>query len=236
MCNSTFQIVLIMKKRLYYQYAASCCLLLFLFLGYMVKFYPQQLTGFDQFFSNMIRGSLTPTKTAFFKAITQLGSGKVIAGLCILLALFFTWHKKYVEAIWIVINTAVVAGVGNYSIKFFFARQRPSVEHLVHETSYSFPSGHSMGSALFYGTCFILAYYFIQNKALRVSIQVFLLLLILAIGISRIYLGVHYPTDVLGGYLLGSAWVLFTYPIYLKQRLLDVYKQQKRTSRSRRRR
>lgn len=215
-----------MKKKLYYQFAASCCLLLFIFLGYVVKFYPDQLVSLDNFFSDLIRQGYSPLKTLLLKIITQLGSGKGVGSLCILLCALLIWNKKYITAAWLFINTAIIAGIGNYTIKFIFMRERPSVEHLVKETHYSFPSGHSMGSMLFYGTCIILAYYFIQKRPWRILIQLLLALLILTIGWSRVYLGVHYPTDIIGGYLLGLAWIWFSYPIYLKQRLVYTYKRQ----------
>lgn len=93
-------------------------------------------------------------------------------------------------------------------------RERPTLEHLVTEHSYSFPSGHSTGSMVLYGTLIFLLPIFIQNKTLLHSLQFFLGLFILSIGVSRIFIGVHFPSDVLGGFSLGLAWLLLTYPIY----------------------
>lgn len=225
------------QKKKTYQLLAGCCLLLFVILGITVKFSPQSLTGIDHFFSNMIRQGYSPAKMTLFKIITQFG-GKIVVGLlCILLSLFLWWDKKYISAIWLAINVAVVAGLGNLTVKYLFGRARPSVEHLVTANGYSFPSGHSMGSMILYGTCILLASQFISRTVWRRILQICLAILILAVGWSRVYLGVHYPTDILGGYLLGLTWLWFSYPIYLKQQSLYQSKKQKqqqmRTRRSR---
>ncbi|MBP1040448.1 phosphatase PAP2 family protein [Vagococcus sp. BWB3-3] len=207
-------------KNLYWHFAASCCLVIFVILGYTVKFYEATLTFIDQPISDVIRANMTDGKSTFYIAITQLGSGTVIAGLVLVVSLV-CWYRKYLsEALWLIINSALIAGVGNYLIKFAFQRPRPSVPHLVTETHFSFPSGHAMGSMLFYGTLIVILPILISNPRLRLAAQILLGLLILLVGISRIYVGVHYPTDILGGYLLGAAWILGTYPTFQKRRFI----------------
>ncbi len=207
-------------KNLYWHFAASCCLVIFVILGYTVKFYEATLTFIDQPISDVIRANMTDGKSTFYIAITQLGSGTVIAGLVLVVSLV-CWYRKYLsEALWLIINSALIAGVGNYLIKFAFQRPRPSVPHLVTETHFSFPSGHAMGSMLFYGTLIVVLPILISNPRLRLAAQFLLGLLILLVGISRIYVGVHYPTDILGGYLLGAAWILGTYPTFQKRRFI----------------
>lgn len=207
-------------KNLYWHFAASCCLVIFVILGYTVKFYEATLTFIDQPISDVIRANMTDGKSTFYIAITQLGSGTVIAGLVLVVSLV-CWYRKYLsEALWLIINSALIAGVGNYLIKFAFQRPRPSVPHLVTETHFSFPSGHAMGSMLFYGTLIVILPILISNPRLRLAAQILLGLLILLVGISRIYVGVHYPTDILGGYLLGTAWILGTYPTFQKRRFI----------------
>lgn len=208
------------SKNLYWHFAASCCLVLFVILGYIVKFYETTLQFIDQPISDLIRAHMTEGKTAFYIAITQLGSGTVIAGLVFLVVLFCLYRKYFSEALWVLINAALIAGIGNYLIKFVFERQRPSVTHLVTETHFSFPSGHAMGSMLFYGTLILILPAVIKNQRWRIGVQIALGLLILLIGISRIYVGVHYPSDILGGYLLGAAWLVGTYPTFQKRRFI----------------
>ena len=108
----------------------------------------------------------------------------------VVIALFIVW-KYYAEALWLFINTALI-GVGNSLLKLFFMRQRPTLEHLVTEHTYSFPSGHAVGSTLFYGTILLILPIFIKNKTVRLCVQILLGIGIFMIGVSRIYLGVHF--------------------------------------------
>ena len=202
-----------MKNKLYYQFAGSCFLLVFMFLGYVVRFYPTWLKGFDQ--------TITfPQLNNFFIWYTKFANSLTIIILAIVvIALFIVW-KYYAEALWLFINTALIAGVGNSLLKLFFMRQRPTLEHLVTEHTYSFPSGHAVGSTLFYGTILLILPIFIKNKTVRLCVQILLGIGIFMIGVSRIYLGVHFPSDILGGFCLGLAWLLLSYPIYLEKRFV----------------
>ncbi|MMZ66269.1 putative undecaprenyl-diphosphatase YbjG [compost metagenome] len=102
----------------------------------------------------------------------------------------------------------------NTLIKEILQRERPSLQHLVEAGGYSFPSGHAMISMGFFGTIF--AIWTIERKIRGRSL--FLpcalgVLLILLIGLSRVYLGVHFPTDIVGGYIAGIIWLVFTVPV-----------------------
>ncbi len=98
-------------------------------------------------------------------------------------------------------------------------RDGPTFSHLVSESSYSFPSGHSTGSMILYGTLIFLLPHLINNKTVRFLLQFILGLIILSVGISQNYFRVHFPSDVLGGfYLLGLTWLCYTYPSYLKKK------------------
>jgi len=205
-----------MKNKLYYQFAGSCFLLVFMFLGYVVRFYPTWLKGFDQTITSFVRRPFPH----FFIWYTKFANSLTIIILAIVvIALFIVW-KYYAEALWLFINTALIAGVGNSLLKLFFMRQRPTLEHLVTEHTYSFPSGHAVGSTLFYGTILLILPIFIKNKTVRLCVQILLGIGIFMIGVSRIYLGVHFPSDILGGFCLGLAWLLLSYPIYLEKRFV----------------
>ena len=96
----------------------------------------------------------------------------------------------------------------NQLLKRILRRPRPTEFRIVEETGYSFPSGHSMVSMAFYGYLIYLIYRYIKNKYIKWSLIVLLSILICLIGISRIYLGVHYTSDVLGGFLLSISYLV----------------------------
>ena len=94
-------------------------------------------------------------------------------------------------------------------LKTCFHRHRPPGSLVEGITNYSFPSGHSFMSVAFYGLLIWLSVIYVKNNLLRLTIIAFLSLLILTIGFSRIYLRVHYATDVIAGFSLGLAWLIF---------------------------
>ena len=98
--------------------------------------------------------------------------------------------------------------VFNQLFKFILQRPRPSNYNIITEKGYSFPSGHSMVSMAFYGYIIYLVYKYIKNKYLKWIIISILSLLIISIGISRIYLGVHYTSDVLAGFLISISYLV----------------------------
>lgn len=212
-----------MKNKLYYQFAGSCFLVVFMFLGYVVRFYPSWLNGFDQTITALVRTPY-PSANQFFIWYTRFADPLTVGILSLAIAFILFRGKYYAEMLWLLLNTGLIAGVANPLIKLLFMRPRPTLNHLVTEHSYSFPSGHSTGSVLLYGTIILLLPQFIKQKKLCLLLQILLGLGIFLIGISRIYVGVHFPSDVLGGFCFGLAWLLMTYPIYLEKRFVWRFK------------
>ena len=96
----------------------------------------------------------------------------------------------------------------NQLLKRILQRPRPTEYRIIEETGYSFPSGHSMISMAFYGYLIYLIYKYAKNKYIKWISIVLLSILICTIGISRIYLGVHYTSDVLGGFLISISYLI----------------------------
>lgn len=139
--------------------------------------------------------------TNFMKIITLFGSAYVIVPCCIIL-LFALKNKK--NKILMTSNLVIITLL-NQLLKRMFRRLRP-INGIISESGYSFPSGHSMVSMAFYGFLIYLLYK--SNFKYKNIFIGLLIVLILLIGISRIYLGVHYPTDVFGGFLLSISYLL----------------------------
>jgi len=138
-----------------------------------------------------------------FKFITNLGSATCL--IVITLTLFLLLKNKV-----IVKYLAMHLTMGfllNQITKIVFLRPRPSI-NIIDISGYSYPSGHSMMSLIFYGYLAYIVYKSNLNKTKKLIINTFLIILIILIGISRIYLGVHYPTDVIGGFILAAIYLI----------------------------
>jgi undecaprenyl-diphosphatase len=155
-----------------------------------------------------------PSFTKGVVLVTELGSGKLIIFLGILLSLFlFKKLNRKRESLLLLI---AIAGsvLLNEGLKLVFQRSRPELVHLVEAGGYSFPSGHAMNSFVFYGMLgFILWQIFKGIYAKTISLLV-CSLLPLAIGLSRIYLGVHFATDVIAGFAAGGFWLMTCFIAY----------------------
>ena len=158
----------------------------------------------DWFVYHLVQNLKCDFMTSFFKLCSNLGSTWFYVILVLLLVIF-----KNKKDIWEGIHLLIIQGINRF-IKALVKRARPpQIYHLVHETNYSFPSGHSMSAMAGYGLLIIE----VQKSSLKYKtiIKVFLAIMIFLIGLSRIYLGVHYFSDVIGGFLLSLSYLLFIY-------------------------
>ncbi|VTY24585.1 phosphatase PAP2 family protein [uncultured Streptococcus sp.] len=199
-------------KQIHYIYT-SFALLLFVALGYMVKFYPEALTGFDSSIQTWVRGDLPTGLTHFFKAVTVLGNTPVQAIIAIVAVIWLYLNQYKSEAIFVG-TSGVLASIMIVSLKYIYQRPRPSITHLVHAGGYSFPSGHSLGTFMILGAIAIVLAQRLAKKGAKVVIYIVTGLLIALVGLSRIYMGVHYPTDVLAGFTLAFGLLNAIYPTY----------------------
>lgn len=142
--------------------------------------------------------------TPIAKFITNFGGPIILIGLTIILAIAI---KNRRIGISIFANLCIVTGL-NILIKQILQRPRPTEYRIIDETGYSFPSGHSMVSMAFYGFLIYLIYKYVKNKYLKIGLIILLSILIISIGISRIYLGVHYTSDVIAGFLVSVSYLV----------------------------
>ncbi|HGD5616162.1 TPA: phosphatase PAP2 family protein [Streptococcus agalactiae] len=193
---------------------AFIAIILFFSLGLVIKYWPDTVIAFDQTIQESVRGQLTNLSTRFFKLITVIGNTVSQIAIAIMSVTFCYLKKWYPQARFIAVN-AIISGICILSLKLIFQRVRPTLPHLVFAGGYSFPSGHSMGTFMIFGSIIILLQYYMPNSIWKLLCQGILGLLIFLIGLSRIYLGVHFPTDVLAGFILAYGILNLTAYIFL---------------------
>lgn len=160
---------------------------------------------FDMAVRMWVHGFASPAMTSVMRFITDLGSPGLAVVAVISIGIFLAkgWKRG---AVWIVVSLAG-ASLLSVALKYGFHRPRPVPFFGVAPHSYSFPSGHSLFSFCFYGVLAGLIAARVKSIWLRVLVWSLAAVLVLTIGISRIYLGVHYPSDVVAGYLAAAVWV-----------------------------
>ena len=176
-----------------------------------------QLTGyflFDAQLSNIMSKQVPADYVSWF---TQLGSGVGAMTVTILLTLisYYLWRDR-IGSIWYLLSFIAVA-VLNQVAKVIFVRDRPSLNELVGGVGYSFPSGHASMAFAVYGGFLILSWRFL-NRAGKIILGIFLSLLILAMGSSRIILNVHYFSDVIGGFCFAAFVLCLSYTFVSSRR------------------
>jgi membrane-associated phospholipid phosphatase len=166
-----------------------------------------QDTGIDQRFADWLHLHATENRTDLFTAITRLGNVSTLLVVVGFTAVWL-WVRRRFQELTLLIAAFVGAEILTVGLKLGFRRERPFfADPLASESSYSFPSGHSSVSLAVYGTIgFILARHLGDRRA-QIGALVAAALLIVLIGFSRLYLGVHFLTDVIAGFSLGLAWV-----------------------------
>lgn len=166
-----------------------------------------ELDWFDSSVTTYVQSFKSDTLTAFFKIVTDLGDRYAYIVISILLGLYFVLRHRSWKFILQTVLVLLLATGSNIMIKRVINRARPSLEHLVDVNTLSYPSGHSMSAMAFYGFLVYLTLLLVESRWLKTVLSILIILLILSIGTSRIYLGVHYPSDVAAGFVGGLIWV-----------------------------
>ena len=196
-----------MKKRIIF----IISIILFIIIAISISLYDN--IPLDSNIYNTIKNIINPTNTHIFKIITFTAS---TLGIIIICLLSFIINKK--SGILLTFNTIIITAI-NLISKLIFRRDRPIINQLVFEDTYSFPSGHTITATVVYGFIIYLIYksnLSKKEKSIYISI---LILLILLIGLSRIYLGVHYFTDVIGAMALGISYLIIAIYIIEKKKV-----------------
>jgi membrane-associated phospholipid phosphatase len=185
----------------------GCLLIMYVLAKLSNEVLEQEAFAFDKTILLWIHSFANPTLDRVMEEITNLGNPNTVVAIVIITFLLLLWHQYYQEAKIFVVDC--LGGVFfSYGFKVLFGKVRPDLwRSPIKETSFSYPSGHALGSTILYG---FLAY-LLATRYPRFAwfIYVLAVLLIAVIGLSRLYLGVHWPTDIIGGYCIGFLWVMF---------------------------
>jgi len=192
-------------------------IVLVIFILILMDVIQNEIYEFDNIVYTYIQKYIQEPTTRILKILTNMGGALVLISITIIV-MCVVKNKKY--GICIAVNLSGVA-ILNQLLKFIIQRPRPGeLYRLVEESGFSFPSGHSMASMAFYGLLIYFAYKNIKNTKLKWFVCILLSIIIFTIGISRIYLGAHYASDVLGGFCLSiiylSMFIKFVVPKILK--------------------
>jgi len=182
-----------------------------------------QIVHFDQAMINFIQGLETPILTAIMKFFTFIGAGSTIKVLALItvFVLFLLFKLRFELLLFIVV--LIGSSYLFRALKLLFLRSRPDLNRLIEIGGYSFPSGHATNAITFYGILAFILWRHIPSRLGRSILLVFCTIMILSIGLSRIYLGVHYPSDVLGGYFAGGLWLTIAIGLYqfIKEKMAE---------------
>ncbi len=181
----------------------------FAWLWDQVKDKDRATTGFDHIVLTWMHTHQAPWATALATGLAFMGSPPVIVGIALVSALVGFFWRKLRGAVWTLPIAVAGAGLIIQGIKLTFHRPRPTLfSPLLHEGGYSFPSGHSLIAIVVYGLIGYFVMHLFHRRTARIAVAVVTTLLILLIGISRPYVQVHYPTDVLAGWTVGLPWLM----------------------------
>ena len=177
------------------------------------------IIGYDFVSKYIISDSLTP----IVKFITNLGGTIFLIFLTILLLIIFLFKFKNKKIGFAIVINIINSALLNMILKNILQRPRPEEFRIISVTGYSFPSGHSMNSMAFYGFLIYLIYIKIENKYIKFFLISILSVLIILVGISRIYLGVHYTSDVLAGFLISIVYLILYINIINQKFNLEIF-------------
>ena len=192
-----------MKNNKFKIYGLTIFIATLVFIGVAVGVQTGYLDGFDDAVRYRVYSMRSDKLTVFWRFITHSGDRYVVILLGVILLLKKSLREKY----GVKFAIATLSSTALYQImKYIFQRPRPDLTlRLIEQVGYSFPSGHSMNCLVSYGILIYLLLRYCENRRLAKLLSFGLGLLTILIGFSRVYVGVHYPTDIIGGWSLGIA-------------------------------
>jgi undecaprenyl-diphosphatase len=198
--------------------------LVFGFLAYTIS--AKKVLEFDTAIISFVQGYEGPGLTFIMKVFSIIGDTPAVIILSLVVLFFLYKVLKHRSELVLFIIALCGSAILNLLLKYFFQRTRPEIHRLVEIEGYSFPSGHAMNACTVYTIIAFLLWHNIATKTGRTILIIVSAIMILSIGISRIYLGVHYPSDIIGGYLASGFWI--TIAIWYFQKYQDKHGRKRR--------
>ncbi len=192
-------------------------LLIFTLIFSMIAMFHESRLGkwIDNEVYSFIYSSESFISTSIFFGATQIGEVWAMITLSLIVVTLLMLYKYKIEALFFAL-TMIMSGITNPILKNIFDRERPTLLRLIDISGFSFPSGHAMGATAFFGSLMFVAHRILKGKSKAFVISASALFIIL-ISSSRVYLGVHYPTDIIAGIVGGVICILLSQLILRKQ-------------------
>ncbi|RAP73705.1 phosphatase PAP2 family protein [Paenibacillus montanisoli] len=166
-----------------------------------------QLKRFDEAIISAVQGQENDTLTAIAKVLSKIGSSSIFIPAVLVIAIILFIVLKHRKELVLLLGGLLGSTLLNSLLKSIYHRARPDIHRIVEQQGFSYPSGHSMSSFTFYFLITYLLWRHIPRRSWRIALLLFSAAMIIGIGLSRIYLGVHYPSDILAGYWVSACWV-----------------------------
>lgn len=189
-------------------------LLLYFFIAVSLLTEQLWVERLDLYFIQAVQSTVTDSGATIVLLLTEIGGTEAIVVLTLIVTLSLFIKKMYTAALWFGMTISLSPGVLVHLMKPVIGRERPEFLRLAAESTYSFPSGHSTASTVFYGMLGLILILSVQKLWKKTIIAFITVTIILFVMASRIYLGVHFPTDVLAGFSFGAATVLLSLRLY----------------------
>lgn len=177
----------------------------FSFMAFFVR--ANHIVHFDSMIISFVQGLESSVLTNVMKFFTFIGDTKAVIVLSILVIIFLYLVLKHRVELLLFIAAIIGSALLNQLLKYSFQRARPELHRLIEVDNYSFPSGHAMNAFTVYTIISFLLWRHIPTRIGRTALIIISAFMIFAIGISRIYLGVHYPSDIIAGFFASGCWL-----------------------------
>ena len=201
-----------------------CILFTGIFVFLAVGISRDTMIGFDRPIIQTVQGWEASWLTPIMNSFTLIGSTKAVMFLIIAVTALLYWVFRARSSAYFFFFALIGTGVLNQSLKIIFKRARPEFHRLAEATGYSFPSGHTMMAFSLYTMAVILLWRQLRTTTAKIVLLAFAVFMFGMIAISRIYLGVHYPSDIAGGISASAFWIILTMALF------DYFQQRKKRS------